>query len=106
MQSLISISIGISLRFWETRMKVSTSLTPADDLPVLLERIESREKSARSRVVIFALLPVALTVALLGYTASSIRDIQKQVDFLKSEAKTYTAQIDTLKKNGETYKTQ
>ena len=87
-------------------MKVSTSLTPGDQLPVLLERIERREKSARSRGVLYSLLPVALTVVLLGYTASSVRNAQKQVDALKTEATTYTTQIDTLKKNAETYKTQ
>ena len=87
-------------------MKVSSSLTPGDQLPVLLERIERREKSARSRGVLYSLLPVALTVVLLGYTASSVRNAQKQVDALKTEATTYTTQIDTLKKNAETYKTQ
>jgi hypothetical protein len=87
-------------------MKVSTSLTPGDQLPVLLERIERREKSALSRAVLYSLLPVALTVGLLGYTASSVRNAQKQVDALKTEATTYTTQIDTLKKNAETYKTQ
>ena len=88
-------------------MKVlSTSLTPGDQLPALLERIERREKAARSRAVLYSFLPVALTVVLLGYTASSVGDAQKQVDALKTEATTYTTQIDTLKKNAETYKTQ
>jgi len=87
-------------------MRVSTSLTPGDQLPVLLERIERREKSARIRAILSSLLPVALTVVLLGYTASSLRNAQKQVDDLKTEATTYTTQIDTLKKNAETYKTQ
>jgi cell wall-associated NlpC family hydrolase len=87
-------------------MKVLTSLNPVDQLPALLERIERREKSGRSRAVLYALLPVALTVVLLGYTASSVRNAQKQVDVLKTEATTYTTQIDTLKKNAETYRTQ
>src|SRR5207249_4996021 len=87
-------------------MKVSTSFTPADQFPVLLERIEHREKSARSRAVLYSLLPVALTVVLLGYTAASVRNAQKQVNALKTEATTYTTQIDTLKNNAETYKTQ
>jgi hypothetical protein len=87
-------------------MKVSASLTPGDQLPVLLERIERREKSARSRAVLFWLLPVTLTVALIGYTASSVRNAQKEVDALKTEASTYTTQIDTLKKNADTYKNQ
>src|SRR5215471_16530262 len=87
-------------------MKVSTSLTPGDQLPVLLERIERREKSTRSRAVFYSLLPVVVTIVLLGYTASSVRNAQKQVDALKTEAATYTTQIDTLKKNAETYKTQ
>ena len=87
-------------------MKVSSSLTPGDQLPVLLERIERREKSARSRAVSYSLLPVALTVVLLGYTASSVRNAQKQVDALKAEASTYTTQIDTLTKNAATYKSQ
>ena len=87
-------------------MKVSTSLSPGDQLPVLLERIERREKSARSRTIMYSLLPVALTVILLGYTASSVRNAQKQVDALKTEATTFTSQIDTLKNNAETYKNQ
>ena len=87
-------------------MKVSTSLTPGGQLPVLLERIERREKSVRSRTLLYSLLPVALTVGLLGYTASSVRNAQKQVDALKTEASTYTTQIDTLKKNAENYKGQ
>src|SRR5215469_10860243 len=87
-------------------MKVSTSLTPGGQLPVLLERIERREKSVRSRTVLFSLLPVTLTVALISYTASSVRNAQKQVDALKTEATTYTTQIDTLKKNAQTYQTQ
>jgi hypothetical protein len=87
-------------------MNVSSTLTPGDQLPVLLERIERREKSARSRAVLYSLLPVALTVVLLGYTASSVRNAQMQVDALKAEASTYTTQIDTLKKNTETYKDQ
>src|SRR5262249_24035633 len=94
------------LRFSEARMKVLTSLTPGDQLPVLLERIERREKSARSRSVMYSILPVAFTVGLLAYTASSVRNAQKQVDALKTEATTYTTQIDTLKKNADTYKTQ
>lgn len=87
-------------------MKVSTSLSPGDQLPVLLERIERREKFARSRTVLFALLPVTLTVVLLGYTSSSVRNAQKQVDALKTEASTFTTQIDTLKNNADSYKTQ
>jgi len=87
-------------------MKVSTSLTPGDQLPVLLERIERREKSARGRAVLYSLLPVVLTIVLLGYTSSSVQNAQKLVDALKTEATTYTTQIDTLKKNAETYKTQ
>jgi uncharacterized protein YoxC len=87
-------------------MKVSASLTPGDQLPVLLERIERREKSARSRAVLFSLLPVTLTVALISYTASSVRNAQKEVDALKTEASTYTTQIDTLKKNADSYKNQ
>ena len=87
-------------------MKDSTSLTPGDQLPVMLERIERREKSARIRGILYSLLPVALTVALLGYTASSVRGAQEQVDALKKEASTYTTQIDTLKKNAQDYKTQ
>jgi hypothetical protein len=87
-------------------MKVLTSLMPGDQLPALLERIERREKSARSRAILCSLLPVALTVVLLGYTASSVQNAERQVDALKAEAGTYTTQIDTLKKNAETYKTQ
>src|SRR5690348_1663505 len=87
-------------------MKSSTSFAPGGELPVLLERIERREQSARRRAVLYSLLPVALTVLLLGYTASSVRSAQNQVDALKNEASTYTTQIDTLKKDTETYKTQ
>src|SRR5689334_15917897 len=87
-------------------MKVLASLMPGDRLPVLLERIERREKFARSRAVLYSLLPVVLTVVLLGYTASSVRNAQKQADALKAEAATYTTQIEALKKNAETYKTQ
>jgi hypothetical protein len=84
----------------------STSLTPGDQLPALLERIQRREKSARSRGLFFSLLPVALTVGLLGYANLSVRNAQKQIDALKTEATTYTTQIDTLKKNAESYKNQ
>src|SRR5262245_57319223 len=87
-------------------ISVSTSLTPGDQLPVLLERIQRREKSARIRAVLSSLVPVALTVVLLGYTASTVRNAQKQVDDLKTEASTFTTQIDDLKKNTESYKTQ
>jgi hypothetical protein len=87
-------------------MNVSTSLSPGDQLPALLERIERREKSARSRTVLYSLLPVALTVLLLDYAASSVRSAQKQVDALKTEATTFNTQIDTLKKNTESYKSQ
>ena len=87
-------------------MKDSTSLTPGDELPGMLERIERREKSARIRGVLYSLVPVVLTVALLGYTASSVRKAQEQIDALKKEASTYTTQIDALKKNTESYKTQ
>ena len=65
-------------------MKVTTSLTLGDQIPVLLERIERRERSARIRAILYSLLPVALTVVLLGYTASNVRKAQKQVDALKS----------------------
>src|SRR5262245_41315447 len=106
MQSWISISISISICFWEARMKVSTSLTPGDQLPVLLERIARREKSARIRGILYPLLPVALTVVLLGYAQSSVRNAQKQVDALKAATTTYTTQIDTLKKNTDSYKSQ
>src|SRR5262249_9940279 len=87
-------------------MKVSGSLNPGDQLPALLERIERREKSARSRAVLFSLPPVVVTVVLVGYASSSVRSAQKQVDAWKTEATTYTTQIDTLKKNSEAYKTQ
>jgi hypothetical protein len=87
-------------------MKASTSLSPGDQLPALLERIERREKSARSRTVLYSLVPVALTVALLGYASSSVRNAQKQVDALKTAAGTFTTQIDTLKNNAESYKNQ
>ena len=87
-------------------MKVSTSLTPGDQLPVLLERISRREKAARNRALLYSLPTVALTVVLLVYAASSVRSAQKQVEALKTEASTYTSQIDSLKKNTESYKTQ
>src|SRR5262245_20582068 len=87
-------------------MKSSTSFAPGGELPVLLERIERREQSARRRAVLYSLLPVALTVVLLGYTATSVQTAKKQVDSLKYEATTYTTQIDTLKKDAETYKGQ
>ncbi len=87
-------------------MKVLDSLTPGDQLPVLLERIERREKSVRSRAVLYSLLPVALTVVMLGYTAASVRNAQKQVDVLKTEATTYTTQIDILKKNADSYQSR
>src|SRR5690242_15345890 len=87
-------------------MKASISLNPGDQLPALLERIERREKSARIRAALYSLLPVVLTVVLLSYASSSVRNAQKQVDALKTEATTYTTQIDTLKKNSDSYKTQ
>ena len=83
-----------------------TSLTPGDQLPVLLERVARREKSARNRGLLYSLPPVAITVVLLVYTASSVRNAQQQVDALKTEATTYTSQIDSLKKNTESFKTQ
>lgn len=87
-------------------MKVSSSLTPGDQLPVLLERIARREKSALNRGLLYSVPTVAITVVLLVYTASSVRNAQMQVDALKAEAATYTTQIDSLKKNTESYKTQ
>jgi hypothetical protein len=87
-------------------MKVSTSLTPGDQLQALLERIDAREKLARSRVVVYSLLPVALTVLLLGYAVSSERNARTQVDALKAEAASFTTQIDTLKRNAAAYQTQ
>jgi hypothetical protein len=87
-------------------MKVSPSLTPADELPVLLQRIERRAQSTRIRSVLYSLLPVSLTVVLLGYTASSVRNAQEQIDALKAEASTYTTRLDTLKKDAETSKSQ
>ena len=87
-------------------MKGSNSFNPGDQLPALLERIERREQSARIRTILFSLLPVALTVALVGYTASTVRKTQDQVDALKTEALTYTTQIDTLKKSADSYHTQ
>jgi hypothetical protein len=87
-------------------MKGSTSFAPGGELPALLERIERRERFARRRAVLYSILPVALTVVLLGYTASSVQNAQKQVDALKNEASTYTTQIDTSKKDAETYKAQ
>jgi outer membrane murein-binding lipoprotein Lpp len=87
-------------------MKVSTSLNPGDGLPALLERVERREKSALIRAVGFSLLPVVLTVVLLGYAASSVRRAQNQVDALKTEATTFNTQIDTLKKNADSYQSQ
>src|ERR1051325_3057629 len=106
MGSSINISTSISLRFWEGRMKSSTSFAPGSELPVLLERIERREQSARLRALLYSLLPVALTIVLLAYTASSVKTARQQVDALKHEATTYTTQIDTLKKDTETYKAQ
>src|SRR5215471_18481635 len=110
MQTSISIStsmsISVPLWIWEARMKVSTSLTPGSQLSNLFERIERREKSAQIRTILYAIPPVALTVLLLGYTASSVRSAQHQVNSLKTEASTFNTQIDTLKKNAETYKSQ
>jgi uncharacterized protein YoxC len=87
-------------------MKSSTSFVPGSELPGLLERIERREQSVRLRTILYSLLPVALTIVLLGYTASSVRTAQQQVDGLKNESSTYTTQIDTFKKGQETSKAQ
>ena len=87
-------------------MRVSTSLTPGDQLPVLLERIARREKSDLNRGLLYSVPTVALTVVLIVYTASSVRNAHRQVEALKAEASTYTTQIDSLKKNTESYKTQ
>ena len=87
-------------------MKVLNPLTPGDQLPGLLERIERREKSALSRGVLYSLVPVALTVLLLLYTVSSVQNAQKQVDSLRAEASSYTTQIDALKKNADNYQSQ
>ena len=87
-------------------MKSSTTFVPGSELPGLLERIERREQSVRLRTVLYSLLPVALTVVLLGYTATSVRTAQQQVDGLKNESSTYTTQIDTFKKGAETSQAQ
>lgn len=87
-------------------MSSSNSFVPGGELPAMLERIERREQAARRRTVLYSLAPVALTVVLLGYTASSVRTAKQQVDGLKNESTTYTTQIDTLKKGAESYKTQ
>jgi uncharacterized protein YoxC len=87
-------------------MKSSTSFVSGGELPGMLERIERREQSARRRTVLFSLLPVTLTVVLFGYTASSVRTAEKQVDGLKNEATTYTTQIDTSKKDAESSRAQ
>ena len=82
------------------------SLTPGDRLPVLLERIERREKSALMRTLLYSAVPVTLTVVLLSYTASSVRKAQNELDALKADAATYTTKIDSLKKNADTYQSQ
>src|SRR6476660_3536108 len=106
MQSSISILISTSIWFWETSMNVSTSLTPGDQLPALLERVARREKAARNRGLLYTALPVALTIGLFVLSQSSIRSAQQQVIALKAEAATFNSQIDTLKKNTEGYKSQ
>jgi hypothetical protein len=87
-------------------MKDSTSLTPGDQLPALLERVARKEKLARNRGILYTLLPVTLTVGLFAFSQSSIRNAQQQVIALKAQAATYTNQMDTLKKNTEGYKSQ
>jgi septal ring factor EnvC (AmiA/AmiB activator) len=87
-------------------MKSSTSFVPGGELPVLLERIERREQSARRRTLLYSLLPVTLTVVLLGYTATTVQTATRQVDSLKTEATTYTTRIDTSKKDAESSKAQ
>jgi hypothetical protein len=87
-------------------MNVSNSLTPGDRLPVLIERIERREKAALIRTVLYLAAPVTLTVLLLSYSASSVRKAQNELDALKAEAATYTTKIDSLKKNADSYQSQ
>jgi hypothetical protein len=87
-------------------MSSSNSFVPGGELPAMLERIERREQAARRRTVLYSLAPVALTVVLLGYTASSVRTAKQQVDGLKNEASTYTTRIDTSKKDAESSKAQ
>jgi hypothetical protein len=87
-------------------MKSSASFAPGGEMAALLERIERREQAARLRTILYSLLPVALTIALLGYTASSVSSAKKQVAGLKTEATTFTTQIDTSKKDAESSKAQ
>ena len=56
--------------------------------------------------MLYSLLPVGLTVVLLGYTAVQVQQAQNQVQSLKQEAQTYSTQIESLKKNADTYKVQ
>lgn len=86
----------------------STSAPSAseDRLPALFHRIEQRDQTARRRAVLYSLLPVGLTVVLLGYTAVQVQQAQNQVQSLKQEAQTYSTQIESLKKNADTYKVQ
>ena len=84
----------------------SAPLTSGAPLPALLERIERREQTARRRAVLYSILPVALTVVLLGYTAVQVQKAQQQVQSLKNEAGTYTTQIESLKKDADVYKGQ
>jgi len=85
---------------------VSASGASADPLPALLERIERREHTARRRALLYSLLPVALTIVLLGYTAWRVQHAQQQVRALEHEATTYTTQIAALRNDADRYKAQ
>ncbi|MFQ5881650.1 MAG: hypothetical protein ACE5I9_04160 [Candidatus Methylomirabilales bacterium] len=72
----------------------STSERTFDEL---LARIERREQTARRRAIFYSLVPIAMAVIILGYTAYRIQSATTKVRELEKQATSYREQVTQLK---------
>jgi len=59
----------------------------------VLARIERRERTARVRAVLYSLVPIAMAVVLLGYSAFRVQTATNQVQLLRGQAADLQRQV-------------
>jgi hypothetical protein len=72
---------------------MSTAPHTPEDLAKLLQRVEERERTARTRAIFYSLVPIIVAVVLLTVTGWQVYDAEKKVAAKKAELETYQKAI-------------
>ena len=75
---------------------MSTAPHTPEDLAKLVQRVEERERTARTRAIFYSLVPIIVAVVLITVTGRQVYNAEKKVAAKRTELESLEGKIDTL----------